>query len=445
MRVHAVLFAYANTRSLERAIRSLLTLQGLLKQITIFQRSSSGSPDVQRILSVPGIHVAVHAMESSAGDFPEFNTNELAHDDFYLFMHDEDFLAARALAFNQPLHDGIQVISCPTSTRQPSYIRPLAIRCESFHKRCKGLGHLLQTDSEAALAAHLAQFTDDEILTLDTPLLMQTRRLNGHAHAQRVAYLHELSRPRAELQLATSQSTVGVMLSVYNASQWIEMALSSLASQRVPANQVLVIDDGSTDDSSSRIRAWLHRLPNAVLIETQNQGKARAFNTLLPHVNTDFVLELDADDWLDPHAIGHIKYLLTGIPEHSPLVYGNFRTWRKRTSGDYELFGIHAGHQISSPHELLSYALPLGPRVYRTSSLRAAGGFAVPSFADGRLYEDVLTIRNLMQRGDIVYRDFTVYNTVQHRRSITKQHQGQWAHFVHLYRAHFIDSPRHPQ
>ena len=41
---------------------------------------------------------------------------------------------------------------------------------ETFLKRCKGLGHLLRTDSEAALAAHLPQFADDEILMLDFPL-----------------------------------------------------------------------------------------------------------------------------------------------------------------------------------------------------------------------------------------------------------------------------------
>ncbi|WAH41135.1 glycosyltransferase family 2 protein [Alicyclobacillus fastidiosus] len=303
---------------------------------------------------------------------------------------------------------------------------------------------MLRTDSEAALAAHLPQFADDEILMLDFPLVMQTRRVNDRAHVQRVNYLYTLSHPQDPLG-PTPQPSIGVLLSAFNASSFIEMALSSLASQRVAANQVLIIDDGSIDDLSSHIRPWLDRFPNAVFLKTQSQGKARALNTLLPYVRTDFVLELDADDWLDPNAIGHIKHLVTDVEEDTVLIYGNFRTWRKRTTGDYELTGIRAGHQISTPRELLSYALPLGPRVYRTSSLRAEGGFPVPSFANGRLYEDVLAISNLMQRGEIQYHNFTVYNNLQHGRSITKQHQEQWDHFVRLYRDHFLRSPRQPQ
>ena len=53
----------------------------------------------------------------------------------------------------------------------------------------------------------------------------------------------------------------------------------------------------STDDLSSH-PAMSSIISNAVSLKTQSQGKARALNTLLPYVRTDFVLELDAEDWL---------------------------------------------------------------------------------------------------------------------------------------------------
>ncbi|WAH41134.1 hypothetical protein NZD89_23155 [Alicyclobacillus fastidiosus] len=57
MRFHALLFAYADERTLQRAIKSLLPLQGRLKPITIFRRSYALAMSGERIPKVPGVQV----------------------------------------------------------------------------------------------------------------------------------------------------------------------------------------------------------------------------------------------------------------------------------------------------------------------------------------------------------------------------------------------------
>lgn len=230
--------------------------------------------------------------------------------------------------------------------------------------------------------------------------------------------------------LTRGTPTLAVMLSNYNMGSYVDRAFASLDCQQTHADQIVMVNDGSTDDSSERMQFWMGKLPGAQLFETRNQGKARALNTVLPYIDTDFVLELDADDWLDANAVLHIRSMLGLLSGTTHLLYGNLRTWKFDVHSALKRTGTRVGRQISHPQSLIKYPLPLGPRIYRTSSLKSIGGFPVSSFADGRLYEDVLVIRELMKLGEVAYRNFTVYNVLQHPESITSINRSSWSTFV---------------
>ena len=114
--------------------------------------------------------------------------------------------------------------------------------------------------------------------------------------------------------------TVGVVVTTYNDTRFLGAALSSVASQDRPADAVVVVDDGSTDDPA----AVAGRFPFARLIHQPNQGLAAARNAGLSALDTDYVLFLDADDCLEPAAIERALACFARVPECG-FVYGGHR------------------------------------------------------------------------------------------------------------------------
>src|SRR5262249_10635788 len=90
--------------------------------------------------------------------------------------------------------------------------------------------------------------------------------------------------------------------------------------QTVPPNEVIVVDDGSTDDPG----AIVSRYPNVRLIQQPNQGLAAARNTGWRAARGRYVVFLDADDRLLPEALASNLHRFEQRP-NCAFVYGGFR------------------------------------------------------------------------------------------------------------------------
>jgi glycosyltransferase involved in cell wall biosynthesis len=121
-------------------------------------------------------------------------------------------------------------------------------------------------------------------------------------------------------QRAPITSAAGVVITTYNHAHFLGDAIESvLAQTRAPA-EILVVDDGSTDDPGSVVA----RYPGVRLIRQANQGLAAARNTGLGEGTTDKVIFLDADDRLLAHALA-AGLSCFAIAPASGFVYGGFR------------------------------------------------------------------------------------------------------------------------
>jgi glycosyltransferase involved in cell wall biosynthesis len=98
---------------------------------------------------------------------------------------------------------------------------------------------------------------------------------------------------------------VSILVPAYNAAPWINAALDSALAQTWPRVEVIVVDDGSRDDTLVRARAFAAQYPGRELhIATQpNAGAAAARNHALRLARGDFIQYLDADDLLAPEKI----------------------------------------------------------------------------------------------------------------------------------------------
>lgn len=94
---------------------------------------------------------------------------------------------------------------------------------------------------------------------------------------------------------------VSVIIPCYNAARYVGETLESVQRQTWANLEVVVVDDGSTDDSV-RIIETFEGL-NLILVRQTNRGQTAALNAGLAHATGDFVQYLDADDLIDPDKI----------------------------------------------------------------------------------------------------------------------------------------------
>lgn len=91
------------------------------------------------------------------------------------------------------------------------------------------------------------------------------------------------------------------LITNYNYSAFIEECIESALSQSTSFDLILVVDDGSTDDSKSIIESIAHRNPSVKLIAKENGGQLSGFNAAVNLItNGDRVFFLDADDVYPP-------------------------------------------------------------------------------------------------------------------------------------------------
>ncbi len=164
-------------------------------------------------------------------------------------------------------------------------------------------------------------------------------------------------------------ATVGIVVTTYNHAQFLEEALASVVAQRVRANDVVVVDDGSTDDPGSIVA----RFPDVRLIRQPNRGLAAARNTGLKSLTTSHVIFLDADDRLQPFAIDAGLACFARAPR-SGLVYGGHLYLNGRgdvTGGRFEPPGDSAYRSLLRGNFIAMH----GAVMYRRECLAAIGGF----------------------------------------------------------------------
>lgn len=91
---------------------------------------------------------------------------------------------------------------------------------------------------------------------------------------------------------------VSVIIPVYNCSKYLDKCLSSVMAQSYRNLDVIVINDGSTDNSGEIIREYTRRYANISMIEQENKGVSAARNKGVENALGEYLLFLDGDDYI---------------------------------------------------------------------------------------------------------------------------------------------------
>lgn len=226
---------------------------------------------------------------------------------------------------------------------------------------------------------------------------------------------------------------VSIIVPVYNAEDFLCSSVGSVLCQSYDNIELLLINDGSTDSSESICTNYAGSDSRVKVISQKNSGPAAARNTGLKHVAGEYVLFLDADDYIFPNAIerlvttfklhqadmvmcnfskrvgdAEIIQPVSFTPENEPFE-GNFK---QLTSSDLVEF---VRHFLKFPsNHLISYCWA---RLYKSSTFRENN---IASYEDMCLFEDfALNLEYISLAKNVIFLNEPLYVYVMHDSHIS--------------------------
>ncbi len=176
--------------------------------------------------------------------------------------------------------------------------------------------------------------------------------------------------PMAEKPQVPAGPLVSVVITTFNHARFLADAISSARSQTRPAEEIIVVDDGSTDNPAAVVADF----PGVHLIRQLHHGLAAARNTGWRATQGKYVVFLDADDLLLADAIGSNLRRFDRNPDCA-FVYGAYRI----VDGEGRLLYLPTPNAIGGdPYATFLGGNSIGMHatvMYRREILQEAGGF----------------------------------------------------------------------
>jgi glycosyltransferase involved in cell wall biosynthesis len=114
-------------------------------------------------------------------------------------------------------------------------------------------------------------------------------------------------------------SSVAVIIPAYNSARYLAAAVESALAQTQPPAEIIVVDDGSSDDPEAVVAGYR----SVTLLRQANQGVSAARNAGAAAATSDYLVFLDADDRLLPEAVAKNLEQFAARPDCG-MVYGSF-------------------------------------------------------------------------------------------------------------------------
>ncbi|MBI4754798.1 MAG: glycosyltransferase [Betaproteobacteria bacterium] len=204
---------------------------------------------------------------------------------------------------------------------------------------------------------------------------------------------------------------LSVIVPVYNVAPYLPACLDSLAAQTRPIDEIILVDDGSSDACPDILRDYAARHANMRVIRQDNAGLSAARNTGLDHATGEWVGFVDSDDWADPRMFERLLALATTHGLDMALCNGryHFDDGRPGTTiyTDPPLAGPVSGADWLA-HKLANRTLlhMVWMHLYRRAFIEAHR----LRFVRGLIHEDVIwTTRALALARRVAYDDAPLY------------------------------------
>ncbi len=222
-----------------------------------------------------------------------------------------------------------------------------------------------------------------------------------------------------------TEPTVGIVLPVYNQGDLLARAIKSVLKQSSKDYQLVIVNDGSTDNTLTVAEAFVKKNSNIKLISIQHSGASQAINSGARLLKTAYLTTLDADDYYKPK---HIEYNIKYLKKHPEVDLCMSKT--KIIGGQYV---VNLENQNEMIH--LDNCAIGGTFFVRRNVFDAVGGRPIVAYGN-----DYFFVKNVRNHGFIVKERSTrtyVYDRTGHD-SITKTEEKKRLTKLKLIQMHTV-------
>ena len=175
--------------------------------------------------------------------------------------------------------------------------------------------------------------------------------------------------------MAPSVPLVSIVIPAYNAASTVERTLASAQAQTYPRLEVIVVDDGSTDDTAERVQSVARHDARVRLVAQPNAGVAAARNTGIAAANGNLIAPLDADDiWLPSKISAQVAAL-----RHAPPNVGMVYAWWVSVDDRDAVVGVahpwSLTGEVADPLVHVNFIGNASVPLYRRDIVEAVGGY----------------------------------------------------------------------
>ena len=149
-----------------------------------------------------------------------------------------------------------------------------------------------------------------------------------------------------------TEPLISVIVPVYNVADYLEYSLNSIQQQSYQELEIILVDDGSTDDSSSICKKYLDQDLRFKYIYQENAGLSAARNTGITAASGEYITFVDSDDWLDTSAI---EILYRNLKKYdADIAAGNYNMYNdSKQEFSFKVFDSDYREQVYVDKEIM--------------------------------------------------------------------------------------------
>ncbi|MDY3362430.1 glycosyltransferase family 2 protein [Riemerella anatipestifer] len=115
----------------------------------------------------------------------------------------------------------------------------------------------------------------------------------------------------------TNKSMVSIIIPVYNTEKYLEKCINSIVEQTYTNWELLLINDGSQDDSLSICEKYANEYSNIYVFSQENKGPSAARNIGIDNAHGQYICFVDSDDWVDDN---YLEIFIGNMSENEDMM-----------------------------------------------------------------------------------------------------------------------------
>lgn len=215
----------------------------------------------------------------------------------------------------------------------------------------------------------------------------------------------------SKISIAEQTELISVIVAAYNIADYIERGVNSIRSQTYQNLEIIVVDDGSTDDTGAICDRLAGKDARVRVIHKENSGPAQARNVGIAESGGSYIGFVDGDDWIDPDM--YEKMISALKEQHADIAICRYRQVYKTHTEDQSVDRavLFDGQEALQYYvqETEEYAIQNAAwnKLYRRDILEDI------TFPAGKWYEDIMFATMALSRASrCIYLDSACYNYI---------------------------------